>query len=122
MRCSGGTLAACPWSSELVFVLSGKPGTGFLSAYAEPVGHDDERVFYFSKEDGSAELVVPAEGERVSERAVRLPAGQGPGSYRVHAVLADRPLSRDELLEGSGQRGGADLRAKARVELVVTPP
>ena len=40
VRCSPGTLEACPKSSSLVFTLSGKRAGGFLSACAEPVGHD----------------------------------------------------------------------------------
>jgi hypothetical protein len=93
---------------------------GFLSAYAEPIGHDAERVFYFSKEDGSVRVTVPAEGTRVAERTVRLPAAQEPGRYRVHAVLAERALSRDEMLAAAGQRG-VEVRVTTRVELIVSP-
>ena len=120
LRCSGGTLSACPASSELVFVLRGQRAAGFLSAYAEPIGHDAQRVFYFSKQDGSVELAVPADGSRASERPVRMPAVQGPGRYRLYAVVADRPLAREELVRGAGQQGNAKVRATARVELVVT--
>lgn len=74
-----------------------------------------------SREDGGAELAAPADGTRASERAVRLPASQRPGRYRVHAVLADRPLGREELLGGvPGPESGAEIRARARVEIVVT--
>ena len=40
VTCRGGTLSACPRGSELVFAIAGKGAQGFLSAYAEPVGHD----------------------------------------------------------------------------------
>ena len=101
-------------------MLRGQRAAGFLSAYAEPIGHDAERVFYFSKQDGSVDLSVPADGSRVSERPVRMPGVQGPGRYRVYAVVADRPLAREELVRGAGQQGNAKVRATARVELVVT--
>ena len=65
-------------------------------------------------------LGVSAEGKRATERTVRLPAAQEPGRYRVHAVLAERSLSRDELLAGAGQPSVA-ARVTAQVELVVSP-
>jgi len=120
VRCSPGTLEACPKSSSLAFTLSGGRADGFLSAYAEPVGHDGERVFYFSKEDGSVRLGVTAQGKGVTERVVRLPAGQRPGRYRVRAVLAERALSRDEMLAGSGQPS-VEARVTVQIELVVSP-
>ena len=115
VRCSGGKLTACPRSSAIVFALKGKGARGFLSAYAEPVGHDGERVFYFSKEDGSAELGVGAEGARVTERAVRIAADQRAGRYRVHAFLAARPFTREEMQSGPGP----GVIATARVEVVI---
>ena len=120
VRCSGGTLEACPKSSSLVFTLSRGRADGFLSAYAEPVGHDGERVFYFSKEDGSVKLGVAAGGKGDAEHTVRVPAAQRPGRYRIHAVLAERALSRDELLAGAG-KPSFEVRVTARVELIVSP-
>ena len=90
-------------------MLRGQRAAGFLSAYAEPIGHDAERVFYFSKQDGSVELAVPASGSRASECPVRMPAVQGQGRYRVYAVVADRPLAREELVRGAGQQGNAKV-------------
>jgi hypothetical protein len=112
VSCSPGTLSACPSSSALVFTLKNARASGVLSAYAEPLGPGAEPVFYFSKEDGSASL---DEGTR--SRSVRLPAAQDGGRYRIHALLAPRALSRQELLQGAS---GIEIVAKARVELVVT--
>jgi hypothetical protein len=116
VTCSSGKLTACPASSQLVFSLSGKRGHGFLSAYAEPIGHDAERVFFFSKEDQNAELAVPAEGTRAAERTVPIEKSLRPGRYRVRAFLANRPLGREEM-QGGGP--GAGVHAKARVEVVI---
>jgi hypothetical protein len=113
VRCSPGELAACPASSKLVFTPSDKRASGFLSAYAELLGDDPKRTFFYSQEDGSPEL--PAQS---AVRAVGLP---GPARYRIHAVIADRPLTREELVEWAAEgAGGAEVRASASVELVVT--
>jgi hypothetical protein len=117
VECRGGTLAACPKAAELAFTLSGKRAHGFLSAYAEPVGHEGERVFYFSKEDGSAELgPPPAQDTRGTQRAVRLSDEHRAGRYRVRAFVADRMLSREEMQSGGH---GARVIATLQVELVI---
>jgi hypothetical protein len=116
VTCSPGTLSACPMSSSLVFSLAGKRVSGFLSAYAEPVGHEAERVFYFSKEDGSVELAWPPEAGHDAKHIVRLSASHEPGRYRIHAVLADEPKPRAAMTAGAPIPGA---RATARVEIVV---
>ena len=118
VRCSAGTLSACPASASIVFVVraAGKGrAVGFVSAYAEPVSGGGERVFYLSKEDGSAELAMPA-GTAGSERAVKLTGAQRPGRYRVHVFFAGRPLGREEMVAGARE---ARVAATARVELVI---
>jgi hypothetical protein len=113
VSCEGGELAACPVSGKLVFEVTGKEASGFVSAYAEPIGHEGERVFYGSKEDGSVELP--------GGRAVRAIGLTKAGRYRVHAVLAERPLTREELVRAaSGPDAGRGVRAKAQIEIVVT--
>lgn len=116
VTCKGGTLQACPRGAELVFTLSGKGARAFLSAYAEPVGREGERVFYFSKEDGTAELGPAAAVAPGAQRAVRLADGHRAGRYRVHAFVADRVLSREEMQSG-GQ--AARVIASLQVELVI---
>jgi hypothetical protein len=116
VTCKGGTLQACPKGSELVFTLSGKRAHGFLSEYAEPVGREGERVFYFSKEDGMAEVGPAAEVASGTKRAVRLSDEHRAGRYRVHAFVADRMLSREEMQSG-GQ--AARVIASLQVELVI---
>jgi hypothetical protein len=114
--CSEGTLAACPRSSKLIFVVSGAPAQGFLSAYAEPVDAAMPRIWYFSREAGSPQLASAGDETRVFEHAVRLSETHPAGRYRVHAHLSDRPLGREELLASPGAQ---IIRASMRAELVV---
>ena len=116
VKCKGGTLSACPRASELVFAIAGKGAQGFLSAYAEPIGHEGARVFYFSKEDGSATITARAHGAGVAEHAVRIPAAQRAGRFRVHAFVAQRPLGQEEMQSAPEK---AFVLAKARVEVVI---
>jgi hypothetical protein len=103
--CSEGSLAACPISAKLVFVVSGDGAGGFLSAYAEPLDAGAERVWYFSREANSPELKRSGNGTRVFDRAVKLAGSHRPGRYRVHAFLAKRPLTHAEMLaSGAGVR------------------
>ncbi len=91
VTCRGGTLSACPRAAEIVFAIAGKGVQGFLSAYAEPIGGEGERVFYFSDEDGGAKITTGGQGAGggVAERAVRIPDAQRAGRYRVQAFLAE---------------------------------
>jgi hypothetical protein len=98
LRCTGGTLAACPLSSSLVFVVAGSAEAGFLSAYAEPLSAGAERVWYFSRETNSPELPGPLDGTHVFDRAVQLIGSHRAGRYRVHAFVSEQPLARAELL------------------------
>jgi hypothetical protein len=116
VRCSHGTLTACPSSAELVFSLSTNRARAFLSAYAEPIGHDGEPIFYFSKEDDGGQLTLPAPGERSLVRSVPLARTHRPGRYRVQAFLADRPLGREEMQKGPGDAG---MLAVRRVEILI---
>jgi hypothetical protein len=114
VRCSHGPLTACPSSAELVFSLSAERARAFLSAYAEPIGHDTEPIFYFSKEDEPEQLNLS--GERSLVRRVPLARTHRPGRYRVQAFLADRPLGREEMQRGPGDAG---MLAVRRVELAI---
>jgi hypothetical protein len=109
-------------SSEIVFTITGGVGAGgVLSAYAEPRGREGERVFFFSKEDGSVELVVAAAGGQAAEGNARFPQSLSAGRYRVHAVIADRALDRGELTRASTEQTRRDgTWARVSVEVVAT--
>jgi hypothetical protein len=98
--CSHGTLADCPISATLSFAVSGGGAAGQLSAYAEPLDGQGERVWYFSSDTRTAELAGQAGETRAFNRAVRLAGTHRPGRYRIHAFLADRALTPAEMLAG----------------------
>jgi hypothetical protein len=116
LSCRPGTLAACPRSATLVFSASGGRAASYLSAYAEPIGHDAEPVFYFSEEDSAPKLAEPEKGARI-EHTVAVSAAHRVGRYRVHAYLADGALGREEMVEGADDATG--IAARLRVEIVI---
>jgi hypothetical protein len=115
--CTDGTLSACPISAKLVFVVSGDAPSGFLSAYAEPLDAGAERVWYFSREANTPEVMLADQGTHVFDRAVMLSGSHQPGRYRVHAFLAARPLAREEML---AEPRSADLLASIQFDVTIT--
>ena len=116
ISCADGTLAACPVTSSLVFAVSGNRRAVFLSAYAERVGTEGARVFYFAKHGGGVDIAAAAKGARAPEAKVRLSPEHEPGRYRVHAFVADRVLGPDEM---RSKRDADAALVEARVELVI---
>jgi hypothetical protein len=110
LRCSSGTLTACPRTSELIFSATGLRAPAVLSAYAEPLDPALAPVFYFSEQDGGAPLAVPKSPTRAVEHAVRIPASQRAGRYRVHLFVAERALAREQMR--SGARGAQGTKAE----------
>lgn len=115
--CSQGTLAACPMSSTLTFAIRGSSPAGFLSAYAEPLDAPAERIWYFSSDTASPELAGAVDETRVFDRGVRLSGTHRPGRYRIHAFLADRPLSPAEMVASPD---AGQVRASMQSDLSVT--
>lgn len=116
IRCEGGTLAACPLSGSLVFAVSGNRKAVVLSAWAERVeigsgtAGQAEPVIYFEKDGGGVEIAPAGENARAVERKVALSAGHEPGRYRVHAVVAEGVLGREEMLRMAGGDGVAQVK------------
>jgi hypothetical protein len=100
VACIGGTLASCPQGATLVFGASGVAATGVLSAYAEPMGRDVERIWYFSAEGESPRLTVGGATD-VARRAVRIGSEHAPGRYRLHVFLTRGPATQAMLLAGN---------------------
>ena len=96
--CAGGSLDACPQGSRLLFAASAGGRTGYLAAYAEPVGGGGDRVWYFSAEHTAPVLVAGAGGAAPLDAAVQIGPEHRAGRYFVHLVVAARPLSREEAL------------------------
>jgi glycosyltransferase involved in cell wall biosynthesis len=104
VKCRGGALSACPRGAEIVITVAGTGVRGVVSAYAEPIGREGERVFYLSTEDGSVKMATDTPGAGVgrAERAVRIPDTQRAGRYRVHAYFGQRALEREEMRGAPG--------------------
>lgn len=98
--CSGGTLASCPQGATLMFGASGAAGTGVLSAYAEPLEGNLERIWYFSADGESPRLTIGGSTD-VAQRAVRIGSEHAPGRYRLHVFLTREPVSQATLLAGN---------------------
>jgi len=113
--CSGGTLAACPRGSHLLFVPSTGGRSGYLAAYAEPSG-GGERICYFSGE-GQSPSITPAAGQKPLDQAIEVGPEHRSGRYSVHVILAARPLSRAEILRGDT----GPILASQTMEFAVVP-
>ena len=116
VACIGGTLAACPSGATLTFGAAGAAGSGFLSAYAEPLESSHERIWYFSAE-GESPLLTVGDGTEVARRAIRVGPEHAAGRYRVHVFLTPAPVSQAVLLAG----GPPDAIARLTVDLQVPP-
>jgi hypothetical protein len=91
--CTGGPMLACPRGSRLVFHVQAGARTGYLAAYADPVGRG-ERVWYFSAEGESPRVQSGA-----LERAILIGPEHTADRYVIHALVSKRPLTRDEAVQ-----------------------
>jgi hypothetical protein len=115
LACAGGTLAACPVGSTLLFAV-GEAQDGFLAAYAEP-RPAGERVWYFSA-DGAAPAVHAAPGLQPAGKGIRIGPEHAPGDYVVHVLLTRAPRSREEVLRGPA---ASELLASRDIPLTIVP-
>jgi hypothetical protein len=95
IECDHGALTACPAGSKLIFrdARAGQPA--YLEAYADPVGHAGERVWYFPARDRTAPRLDAGEGALLRDAVVVGPE-HPPGDYAIHALVSTRPLDRAE--------------------------
>jgi hypothetical protein len=112
ISCAGGTLAACPVGSRLLFVAEGAD-RGYLAAWADPVG-GGERIWYFSR-DSQSPALAPVAGTQVAPKAILLGPEHVPGDYTVHVLVTAEPLSRAE------QGRSAAIAAREFTLTVVAP-
>jgi hypothetical protein len=115
VECLGGESDRCPVGATLLFVVSGAPRLAFLSAYAEPAA-GGERIWYYSAQEDSP-AVTPDKTVPL-RRGIRIGPEHRPGSYRLHLILSERPLRREEALAG---RSRAILAARTLPLTVVSP-
>ncbi|HVZ72033.1 MAG TPA: hypothetical protein VHJ20_06620 [Polyangia bacterium] len=86
-----------------------------MSAYAEP-GDAGERVWFFPTAEGTAPEVEAGEAPRIFDRAVAARSLRA-GAYQIHALLASRRLSREEILAASDE----SILARQTTRLEVGP-
>lgn len=109
VECMPGSLAACPVGATLIFHSTGTSrGSLFLHAYAESVDRKTPRVWYWP---GTAKGPVTLTGgaSEPLRYAIRLGSEHIPGSYLIHLLWADLPLTRDQILGDTSLVRGTDI-------------
>jgi hypothetical protein len=118
LRCSEGTLGACPQGATLLFGAVGAPAGGYLAAFAQPEA-GGARIWYFSAESEAPPLGSAQPGTRVATRGIRLGPEHAPGRYQVQVWLTAQPVPRAGLLVAGPPPG---TLARAAFTLVVVGP
>jgi hypothetical protein len=117
MTCLGGSASSCPRGARIAFWLEGGGGqTGFLTAYADPVGGGD-RVWLMTNQPAATSPSGPADSPRVVSKAALLGPAQRTGRYDVRVVLSRSPVTRPDL----SQVPAAEILTRASFDLVVSP-
>jgi hypothetical protein len=115
VECGGVDPARCTRTDKILFRVEGVPATAYLVAYGQLDG-TGERVWFFPMADGTEPIVAAGDEPQVLREGVNagsLPAGR----YEIHALLAPRPLSRNEIVSASDK----DVIARRSTRLEVTP-
>jgi hypothetical protein len=97
VACLNGSRSSCPKGATLLFAARAGAPSGYLAAWAEPVG-GGERIWYFSADGESPRIAAASTGAQPLTRGVRIGPEHAPGEYRVHLVLSAAPLRKTELL------------------------
>jgi hypothetical protein len=118
VACLGASLTACPRGSTLLFAVQSGAPAGYLAAWAEPAG-GGERVWYFSADGEAPAVARSTAGTQPLSRGVRVGPEHAAGSYVVHVVLSEQPLTKAALL-GPNPPGVVALHTLALD--VVEPP
>jgi len=118
VSCSAGELSHCPRGSKLMFHLDGLPASGFFHAFAEPQEKGAERVWYFPTNVSPPPRVDPLGEGQTMDRGILVGTEHAQGRYRVHVVIASRPLSREELLRSEAP----DVITANVMDMVIVDP
>ena len=116
VACLGGSLSACPRGSVLGFSVAGSEQPGFVTAFADPAEGAGGRLWYFVDQP----LGRAAGGRRVLATGARVAGEHTARRYRIHMLLASRPLGRDRAA-AAAVLSGPDLVARDVVDLEVVP-
>jgi hypothetical protein len=117
LSCGGASLERpCRQGEKLAFHVSGTARETFLMAYADGVGNEARRLWYFH---GPRSPRVPATADEATlPQAVLIGPDHPPGVYRVRVILAERALGPDEGSKATPPQ----LVAEAIVRMQVIAP
>jgi hypothetical protein len=117
VACLGGTLAACPQGSKLVFRIETRESSNrYLAAFAEPAARNGERIWYFPLPDGR-QVRPTDQSPSIVDTAVRVGPEHRPGRYRVHVLLTRNPVQAATW----DQVAASAILEQTSTELEVTP-
>ncbi len=115
VECGGVDAARCSRTDKILFRVEGVSEAAYLAAYAQRDG-TGERVWFFPLADGTEPIVGAGDAPQVLREGVNA-ASLPPGRYEVHALLALRPLSRNDIVSASNK----DVIARRSTRLEVSP-
>jgi hypothetical protein len=117
VSCIDGDPSRCAVGSTLVFRAEDCEAGGYLAAFAERAGAK-ERIWYFpSSNDPTLPPIAPKAEPQVLTRGARIGPEHTPGPYVVTLILVKRPMTRDEISEGTSP----DLLRRWTTPIEVTP-
>jgi len=121
VACVGGALPNCPRGAVLGFAVTTTAPSGFVTAFADPVGAASERIWYFSDQPlqpGPAPSTTAASDSRVLAKGARIGAEHQARRYRIHVLFSQRPLGRDRA---AAARPDPDVIAQDAFDLELSP-
>jgi hypothetical protein len=109
----------CHIGGTLILRVDDVPESAHLAAYAVRDGapRESTRIWYFPEANGTEPTLVAQPGPQLVRRGITLGPEHTPGRYVVHAVIAKRPLSREEALDDKNH----DVIARASRSVEVEP-
>jgi hypothetical protein len=117
ISCSSERNGACRGGSTLMFTVDGATAAGFLGAYAQRTDDPTQtRLWYFPDASGRAPAVASGAGMIVVPEGIKIGQEHRPGTYRVNAWIANRPLTRSEV--DHAPKGVIIARSMLTIEIV----
>jgi hypothetical protein len=116
--CAPSSTRVCRVGGTLMFTVNAALTSGYLAAYAEPIGTPGHaRLWYFPTATGEAPQVGSGSGTIVVPEGITIGPEHRPGRYRVTVVVSQRPLARSEM----DAPDPAVVRSRSTVDFEVVP-
>lgn len=103
MGCGTSAVRSCRIGDTLMFTVNAALVSGYLGAYAERTDDPEHgRIWYFAAPSRgdlpvAGPMIAPGPGTVVVDQGIRIGREHQPGTYRVTAWIASRPLTASEL-------------------------